>query len=90
MTKVTSQNDGSPQITRVLRDWPRLYGGGPTIWASRVSLARVKTVQDLISLYEKSAETTAPSNLTVTFEQVSGDAQFGGASPRDEPTSSPD
>ena len=60
--------------------------GGQQSVTGACALARAKRVQDLIGLYEKSAETTAPSNLTVTFEQVSGDAQFGGASPRDEPT----
>jgi hypothetical protein len=61
------------------------YGGGSTIWASRVyPCHRAKAVQDLISLYEKSAETTAPSSLTVAFEQVSGDVQVGGAPPRNE------
>jgi hypothetical protein len=60
--------------------------GGQQSGTGACALARAKRVQDLIGLYEKSAETTAPSNLTVTFEQVSGDAQFGGASSRDDPT----
>jgi hypothetical protein len=38
----------------------------------------------LIGLYEKAAEATAPSNILVTSEQVSGEAQFGGAPPRNE------
>jgi hypothetical protein len=84
MTKVTLQNNGSPQITRVLRDREEQADleGGQQSETGACTLDRVKTVQDLIGLYEKAAGTTAPSNLTVTFEQVSGEAQFGGAPPR--------
>jgi hypothetical protein len=61
--------------------------GGHQSGPAACTLARVKAVQDLISLYyEKIVGTAAPSNLTVAFEQASGDAQFGGAPPRDELT----
>ena len=55
---------------------------------------RAKAVQELVGLYEKSVglisvfeiagKSTVSSNLTVPFEQVSGEAQFGGALPRNE------
>jgi hypothetical protein len=81
MTKVTSENNGSPQITRVLRDREEQADMVDNLQSGSAAytLARVKTVQELILAYEKSVETATPANLAVTFEQVSGDAQYGGA-----------
>jgi hypothetical protein len=89
MTKVTSENNGSPQITRVLRDREAQADMVSTLQISgsaAYTLARVKTVQDLILVYEKSVGAAAPANLAVSFEQVSGEAQYGGAPKSDVPT----
>jgi hypothetical protein len=88
MTKVTSQNHGSPQIARVLRDREDQADmeGVQQSGTDAYTLDRVKTDQDLVSIYEIAGESSATSNLSVTFEQVSGEAQFGGAPPRNEPT----
>jgi hypothetical protein len=98
MTKVTSHNHGSPQIARVLRDREDQADmeGGQQSGTDACTPDRVKTVQELVGLYEKSVglisvfetagKSTVSSNLTVPFEQVSGEAQFGGAPPRNEPT----
>ena len=88
MTKVTSHNHGSPQIARVLRDREDQADmeGGQQSGTVACTLDRVKTVQDLVSIYEIAGKSAATSNLSVPFEQVSGEAQFGGALPRNEPT----
>jgi hypothetical protein len=86
MTKVTSQNHGSPQIARVLRDREDQADreGGQQSETGAGTPDRVQTFQELISVFEEAEKSTATTNLSVTFEQVSGEAQFGGAPPRDE------
>jgi hypothetical protein len=90
VTKVTLQNNGSPQISRALRDREEqedLVGSCQSGTAAHI-LDRVKAVQELIRTFGKSREgeavvaagpSTGRDNLAVSFEQVSGEAQYGGA-----------
>ena len=77
MTKVTSQNNGSPQISRALRDreeQAEMEGGQQSeTGACALPCDRVKTVQDLIGLYEKAAETTAPCQSSCFWRLVLGE-----------------
>jgi hypothetical protein len=92
MIKATSENNGSPLITRVLRDREEQADMASTFQRSGsaactlATLARAKAVQDLVVDYEKSVGAAAPANLAESFEQVSGEAQYGGAPKNDVPT----
>jgi hypothetical protein len=89
MTKVTVENNGSPQISRVLRDRAEQEDlvGNYHSGAAAHTLDRVKAVQELISTFEKmrggeavvaARPSTGHANLDVSFEQVSGEVQHGG------------
>jgi hypothetical protein len=74
------RSPGSCEIARSKLIWWTTFNLGlPRVYPCH----RATTVQKLILAYEKSVGTAAPSNLTAAFEQVSGDAQYGGAPPSD-------